>query len=41
MDAAELAAWRKRRRTHRSAWGHPHPKPTTPTNQTESKGKCS
>ncbi|AEJ93042.1 hypothetical protein FDI16_gp071 [Mycobacterium phage Shauna1] len=23
MDAAELAAWRKRRRYHRSAWGRP------------------
>ncbi|ADU15946.1 hypothetical protein TAJ_75 [Mycobacterium phage Taj] len=23
MDAAELAAWRNRRRYHRSAWGRP------------------
>ncbi|AWN04991.1 hypothetical protein I5H21_gp068 [Mycobacterium phage Byougenkin] len=31
MDAAELAAWRRKRRYRRSAWGHPRPPAPTET----------
>ncbi|AKF14417.1 hypothetical protein SEA_PHAYONCE_57 [Mycobacterium phage Phayonce] len=37
MNADELVAWRNRRRTHRSAWGHPHPKPLTQQPQPQEK----
>lgn len=37
MDADELAAWIRLRRTHRTAWGHPHPKPAAQQPQPQEK----